>query len=359
MQRYEAKIVSLLIIFVCILGAMLLPIRVAGAIARRGERGQQILGGVSCFSGGIFLATYLLDMAPEVRTLLEDTLLRPNHIDYPLPELIIGAGFFFILIVELVVTTISRRRQHVMKTRQQLKENKVDVVEMGTTAEDADTKNSSLASGEAETEAHLTGTDSTKKESARINAEIVEMSSQDAIKEVDSTTIDNSNIGSVGSNRDLTHNASYDNRAFESPTEYTDPSSKPSGNEAVKREAADDECDQGHHHATRSIILVLALSLDSVFEGMAVGLRTTMLGVWNLTIAIVAHEVVIAFGMGMQLLKHQTRRTVIIVAIVYSVMSPLGGAIGTLLMESQGRSTNMDLANGVLQVGGVYTWVAM
>ena len=356
MQRYEAKIVSLLIIFGCILGAVLLPIRVAGAIARRGERGQQILGGVSCFSGGIFLATYLLDMAPEVRTLLEDTLLRPNHIDYPLPELIIGAGFFFILIVELVVTTISRKRQHVMKTRQQLKENKVEVVEMGTTAEDADTKKGSLASSEAETEAHLTGTDSTKIESARINAEL---SSQDAIKEVDSTTIDNSNIGSIGNNRDLTHNASYDNRAFESPTDCTDTSSKPSGNEAVKGEAADDECDQGHHHATRSIILVLALSLDSVFEGMAVGLRTTMLGVWNLTIAIVAHEVVIAFGMGMQLLKHQTRRTVIIVAIVYSVMSPLGGAIGTLLMESQGRSTNMDLANGVLQVGGVYKSVGM
>ncbi|KAI0238622.1 hypothetical protein LSAT2_010668 [Lamellibrachia satsuma] len=356
MQRYEAKIVSLFIIFGCILGAMLLPIRVAGAIARRGERGRLVLGGISCFSGGIFLATYLLDMAPEVRALLEDTLLRPHNIAYPLPEFIIGTGFFFILVVELAVTAISRRRHEAKK--RPLRDNKVDVtVEMDAAIENADKKQ---AAGSVETE---TVVDSTGVEPTGTYSRDAEKASEFAVQDeespADNPSTDTSAIVAVDKNGDLLQTTGFDNQAFASPANNMDKTSKASTTEVIETDAADNESDVGHHHATRSIILVLALSLDSVFEGMAVGLRTTMQGVWSLTIAIVAHEVVIAFGMGMQLLKTQTRRTVVGIALVYSIMSPIGGAIGTLLMETQGRSTNMDLTNGVLQgiTAGIFIYV--
>ncbi|KAK2189376.1 hypothetical protein NP493_108g04029 [Ridgeia piscesae] len=103
----------------------------------------------------------------------------------------------------------------------------------------------------------------------------------------------------------------------------------------------------------------MALSLDSVFEGMAVGLKTTTPGVWSLMVAIVAHEIVISFGLGLQLVKHHPRRRVIIIGLVYALMTPLGGTMGAVVMESQGRSPAMDTANGLLQgiTAGIFIYV--
>jgi len=39
----------------------------AGWIEQQGDRGKRILCLLMCFGGGIFLATYLLHMGPEVR----------------------------------------------------------------------------------------------------------------------------------------------------------------------------------------------------------------------------------------------------------------------------------------------------
>ena len=347
MERYEAKIISLFIIFASILCATLLPIRVSGAISRRGKRGRQVLGGLSCFSGGIFLATYLLDMAPEVRLLLERSLLRPRHIRYPLPEFIIGSGFFFILLVELLVTSIRRRRLAAKARRG--KSNEVEVtVDMHT---DMNTIEDTKLGVQlrAETQVNSLGTDSSvaeKIDETAIQDEVKSQSNGRPMNGSDTSAI-------VTDTKEQLRATGYDNQTF-APTEPANGVDKGSElcRDEVKETGAgtEESRDAGHNHTTRSIILVLALSLDSVFEGMAVGLRTTMQGVWSLTIAIVAHEVVIAFGMGMQLMKHQTRRTVIVIAAVYSIMSPVGGAVGTLLMETQGRNTDMDLANGVLQV---------
>ena len=306
-----------------------------------------MLGGLSCFSGGIFLATYLLDMAPEVRLLLERSLLRPRHIRYPLPEFIIGSGFFFILVVELLVTSI-RRRRLAAKARKR-KSNAVEVtvtMHKGIAIEDSKLGGIQL---QAYTQVNSKGTDSCVAE------KIDEIAIQDEVK-IQSNGMNASDTSAIVSdNKEQLRTTGYDNQTFAitEPANGVEKGSEICTDEVKQTDAETDESrDDKHNHATRSIILVLALSLDSVFEGMAVGLRTTMQGVWSLTIAIVAHEVVIAFGMGMQLMKHQTRRTVIIIAAVYSIMSPVGGAVGTLLMETQGRNTDMDLANGVLQVSG-------
>ncbi|KAK2189375.1 hypothetical protein NP493_108g04003 [Ridgeia piscesae] len=117
MERWVAKAISLVIIYISILTVTLLPIWVATFFTRHGARGRVILSGISCFSGGIFLAAYLLVMAPEVRALLETSLMIPNRIQYPVPELAIGAGFFFIVTVELIVMKVkSCGRSHSPKT---------------------------------------------------------------------------------------------------------------------------------------------------------------------------------------------------------------------------------------------------
>ncbi len=99
MERWEAKVVALFIILVVIFSFTALSIVVAGAFIRRGETGQKALSILNCFGGGVFIGAYLIIMTPEVRILLNETLLIPNDITYPLPEFFIGIGFFILMFV--------------------------------------------------------------------------------------------------------------------------------------------------------------------------------------------------------------------------------------------------------------------
>jgi len=48
-----------------------------------------------------------------VRDILEEALLAPQHITYPLPDFIIGCGFFGVLFAEKLVMRWSKRRTQV------------------------------------------------------------------------------------------------------------------------------------------------------------------------------------------------------------------------------------------------------
>lgn len=52
--------------------------------------------------------------------------------------------------------------------------------------------------------------------------------------------------------------------------------------------------------AIRGFLLVFALSFHSIFEGMAIGLQTTMKDVWFLFAAVTVHELAIMFCIGIQ-----------------------------------------------------------
>ena len=355
MERYVAKIVSLVIIFASILIATMLPIRVEGFFARQGARGRAVLGAIRCFSGGLFLATYLLDMAPAVRELLQETLMDRYAITYPVPELIIGAGFFLILLMEIIVMSLSSSR------RREARPDPVTFMGMAnanpvldadwpdmTMVVNIDPKincgGNSLSPGNGVSGAggHWSG-------SGRGDARGGPARGGDgddrspwpggAARSPGNGAAHHTNVCAAGGGGERTTNNAL-----------TAASAKEDQERTRKQEET---------RVTRSIILVLALSLDSIFEGMALGLKTTMQGVWNLLIAIVAHEVVIAFSMGMQLIRHQTRRSVAIIAILYSLMSPIGGAVGATLMETQGRSFSMDMTNGILQglTAGIFIYV--
>ena len=112
---------------------------------------------------------------------------------------------------------------------------------------------------------------------------------------------------------------------------------------------------QGHRKLkrTRVMILVTALSVHSLFEGLAMGLQNSNSAVWSLFVAIATHKAVIAFSTGLQITKSFSPliKPVIISVCVFSVMSPLGGAIGTVIISVIHRhdSQSLDLMNAVLQ----------
>lgn len=55
--------------------------------------------------------------------------------------------------------------------------------------------------------------------------------------------------------------------------------------------------------ALRGFLVILALSLHAVFEGIALGLTHTSSSVWFLFFAIACHKYVISFCVGMQFIS--------------------------------------------------------
>ncbi|XP_051919277.1 zinc transporter ZIP1 [Hippocampus zosterae] len=68
------------------------------------ETHRTVLSLISCFAGGVFLAACLLDIIPDylvdINAVLESNMIEIN---FPLPEFIMAAGFFMVLILERVV----------------------------------------------------------------------------------------------------------------------------------------------------------------------------------------------------------------------------------------------------------------
>ena len=108
--------------------------------------------------------------------------------------------------------------------------------------------------------------------------------------------------------------------------------------------------------------MLLAMSMHTIFEGLAIGLQETVEDTWNLFIAIIVHKMVIAFSLGVQFtanLKH-TRRAVLFV-VLFAIMSPLGIAIGTMVTELSDKGTvGSATANAILQAlaAGTFIYVA-
>ncbi|XP_053330686.1 zinc transporter ZIP1 [Spea bombifrons] len=65
---------------------------------------RRALSLVSCFSGGVFLATCLLDLLPDYLAGINDALGKMNiSLEFPLQEFILAMGFFLVLVLEQIV----------------------------------------------------------------------------------------------------------------------------------------------------------------------------------------------------------------------------------------------------------------
>jgi len=114
----------------------------------------------------------------------------------------------------------------------------------------------------------------------------------------------------------------------------------------------------GHHHATRSLILILALSLHRIFEGMSIGLQHTVSNVVSLFGAVMCHEMVIGFSLGLQFVRSGfALRRLLITSFVCSLIMPLGVFIGLVMTEIESSSSNIDIANGLLQAIAMGTFI--
>lgn len=101
----------------------------------------------------------------------------------------------------------------------------------------------------------------------------------------------------------------------------------------------------------RGIMIILALSLHSFFEGLAIGLQMKKSNIWYLFIAISIHSATILFVVSMELILANTKIKVIIVhVLILSITSPLGVFLGLLVtLKSSNESRVKSVAVAVLE----------
>jgi len=103
--------------------------------------------------------------------------------------------------------------------------------------------------------------------------------------------------------------------------------------------------------AMRGFLVVLALSLHEMFEGIALGLATTEKGVWLLLLAIGSHKFIISLCIGQQLVTNKVNRWLIAVYIAtFSLTTIIGAAAGMAMTshsDDDAKTVGITLMQGI------------
>ncbi|KIH49367.1 metal cation transporter, ZIP family [Ancylostoma duodenale] len=114
-----------------------------------------------------------------------------------------------------------------------------------------------------------------------------------------------------------------------------------------------------HSHGVRSITFVLALSIHSVIEGIALGVGDNASETTALFLSLLVHKLIVAFSVGLQLARTHAHQLHWVVASVFTfaLMSPLGAIIGMAVQSAASNSFSKDLTVTVLQGLAVGTFL--
>ena len=115
----------------------------------------------------------------------------------------------------------------------------------------------------------------------------------------------------------------------------------------------------GGHSAFRSLMLLFALSFHRVFEGMAIGLQQSSSQMLSITVAIVVHEAIVSFSLGISLAQSDlSLKSFLISNLIQCLSSPLGIGLG-IPLSSLPYSIARDTMSGTLQgiAGGTFIYV--
>lgn len=325
MQRWHAKLICGCIMFVSMFIVCLLPIWVFSAFERRGKKGVYILNCCICFGGGVFLAVYLLFMAPEVRELVEEYLLHPKDIYYPVPEAVMAGGFFLVMFVEKLIHVcqdyMSSKKEKTREKKNRM-ERSVSLSPLAHSMSQASLATLSLGMAEED-------------KGGRRSSYVFSLSSEEKpANNHHPPTYDS--LDSHGENG--IKSAEPDDRSASVVT-------LPAITLPEPEEAAVDD-----GSANRTLMMVIAQALSCILEGMTIGLKQTIGGVWAIFGGVIAHELVIAFALGIQLMRIFRRaKPMVLTATAYAFLNPIGVAIGTAVYETGGENDTINLANGMLQ----------
>ncbi|XP_038068157.1 zinc transporter ZIP3-like [Patiria miniata] len=317
MEIIVLKVIVLCSLFISCLVASLLPLKFVNVAIKRGAGAnrrhfvERVLRFLNCFGGGVFLATCLLDLLPDVERQLSDVFaLLDVRTDFPIAEFITAVGLFLILSVEQIAYDCKERASRGKD------EGAVVRVEENNKEKSGDNA-SQLIQDDSET-------------SPLLNHGAPRQSSPSHHRPT--TDTDSDSEGSINHpSRNLGHSHGTQIDGTDALIQHTD------------------NHDMVTSSAFRSLLLLLALSLHSVFEGLALGLQNDVAQLLGIFTAVLIHKTILALSLGINFVQSNLRpRTVIQSSICFAIMAPIGIGIG-ILVDQTYSSTARDLISGILQ----------
>ncbi|XP_065566150.1 zinc transporter ZIP1-like isoform X1 [Artemia franciscana] len=322
----EAKIASICILAIVSLICGFIPLWIVkrfGATNKAMSRtANSILSGMLCFGAGILMATALLHLLPEVRNglnaLIECNVIQTN---LPLAEIVISAGFFMVYLVEEIIHVFTDR----YVTNKTAELNRVNSSK-GQDSRDEETNEKKQ-------------TDSNdNKSSGKLNSGHIESgsNSSESISYINSVSEDSHEPISISH-----HHSHHSSHLHGIPLE---------GDDSLEA-------------TIRGLLIIVALCLHEIFEGMAIGLEDETSGVWQIFTAAASHKFVIIFCIGLELAITRIRLAVYIIYVtIFSLISSVGIGIGWGIysLQTEAEDPGLQVAINVLEglCAGTLVYVA-
>uniref|UniRef100_A0A0N4Z621 Zinc/iron permease n=1 Tax=Parastrongyloides trichosuri TaxID=131310 RepID=A0A0N4Z621_PARTI len=104
--------------------------------------------------------------------------------------------------------------------------------------------------------------------------------------------------------------------------------------------------EKNNNSMVRTIIFAVIMSLHSIFEGIALGVKDTSKGMIVLFISLIIDKCVESFSVGILISKERAAKlnVIIISIIIYALMTPLGAGVGIILQNvPMEESTRMGI----------------
>ena len=377
MTVIEAKVISIISLFLLTVIFAICPVKLSSWALRGGRFQRSVMTLGTCFSGGILLGVALLHLLPEVREMFDSVLCEKNvKSEYPLTELSVGGGFLIILIFEQVVLLFHRPRPrsecniadvppHGCNPRQ--------VCDNCGDGEDAnDDGNEGDGGGDVEDSVSQTSADSSTRRSkgdrmvalphSNPAAKGCTMSYQNGCVPMVETNVTESNVDGETDVPAISEGhispSVIDQVGNEVTVRSVYPTAQPTvvtvtegdGIPAVSVVRPSEEPARAEDSAFGSLVLLAALSLHSLFEGLALGLQKTSNSTLQVFVAVLFHKCVLAFAMGIRMVKaNSPTKRIVLAAIIFAVMSPLGALLGIAVDKTASSDVDRELATACLQ----------
>ncbi|CAI5438818.1 unnamed protein product [Caenorhabditis angaria] len=344
---------------------------------------------LTCFSGGVFLATCFLHLFPElvenVKKLETD---HGIHYDYPVAELLSCMGFFLLFFLEEVIIMAipamahghshGSNEHHHHNHQEHNDEKEVDLKKIPTSCCMVDvginevveekspdsTQKKDIATVVIDETTKLTGT-ATKGDDGHCQTHcpltVHERRSSNECK-ANATQIKNIrySYGSVTNSR-IDENEEDEEDCTFAPVAFAEPERCETNCDAVDEDPPIlmKSRPHAHSHGVRSITFVLALGIHSIIEGLAFGVQSDASQTSALFISLMVHKVIVAFSVGLQLFRTHAHQLKWVVGSIFllACMTPLGALVGLIVSSAGEDAAWKDITITILQGLAVGTFI--
>uniref|UniRef100_A0AC34R0I6 Zinc transporter ZIP1 n=1 Tax=Panagrolaimus sp. JU765 TaxID=591449 RepID=A0AC34R0I6_9BILA len=317
MQTFVLKLILISVMVILTIIAGLFPVRILKILRKRAaEAGSPrkqryvslTLCLLTCFSGGVFFATCFLHLLPELQEQLNQMEDKYDyHIHYPIAELLSCGGFFLLFALEeiviMLIPSMAHGHHHSV---------------------------GSLHDDTSHTHLNATGSDSM----ASANQALCKLLTEGE----ENHTVAPSN-GTRSHRKSMHEMSSFCNEKKRCPsTTLAEPERCEMDCEKIEEDPPIlmKSHPHAHSHGIRSITFVLALSIHSIIEGLALGVQKDNSKVTALFLSLMVHKLIVAFSVGLQLARTHAHalRWVMVSIFVLSVMTPIGAIIGMFVQQA-------------------------